>query len=115
MSCVDELFIGDEGTSIEFLVKECNDADPDNPFEELVDISSATGFQLTFLKSDETSLVKTNPDVKFMTDGTDSLVHYLTISTDLDLSGYWKAQLRIIMPSGKWYTSTIKFKVNEHL
>lgn len=114
--CEDELFIGDEGTSIQFLVKECNDSDPDNPFKELVDISSATAFQITFLRPlDATTLVVTDPEVQFITDGTDSLVHYLTISTDLDQEGLWKGQLRVTMPTGKWYASEIEFFVNTPL
>lgn len=115
MACVDELFVGDEGTSIQFLVKECDDTDPDNPIEALVDISSATAFELTFLKPDKTTLVKTNPDVLFLTDGTDSLVHYVTIAGDIDLKSTWKAQLRVTMPTGRWYTSEIKFKVSATL
>lgn len=115
MSCVDEIFIGDEGTSIEFLVKECDDSDPDNPIEVLVDISSATSLEIIFLLPDElgTTLLKTEPDVKFITDGTDSLFHYLSIPSDFSIEGTWKAQGRITMPSGKWYTSKISFKVKD--
>lgn len=117
MACVDELFIGDTGTSIEFLFKECDDTDPDNPVEVLVDISSASAMQIVFLKPDEagTKLVKTNPDVKFLTDGTDSLIHYLTIVTDLDVAGPWQAQAKITMPTGAWYSSKISFQVKEAL
>jgi len=111
MACVDELFIGDTGTSVEFLVKECDDSDPDNPVEVLVNVSTATEFQIVFIKPDKTTLVVTNPEVKFLTDGSDSLVHYLTVEADLDQKGTWKAQLRVTMPSGKWYASIISFKV----
>lgn len=116
MACVDELFIGDTGTSIEFLIKECDDSDPDNPVEVLVDVSSATAFVLTFVRPlDATTLVKTNPEVKFLTDGTDSLIHYLTVKADLDQEGLWKAQLRVLMPTGEWYTSEISFFVKTPL
>ena len=114
MACVDELFIGDIGTSIQFLVKECNDT-VDPPVEELVDISAATAMQITFLKPDGSTLVVTNPEVAFLTDGTDSIIHYKTIVTDLDVAGTWKAQAKITMPTGAWYTSTISFKVKEVL
>ena len=110
MACVDELFIGDTGTSIQFLIKECDDT-VTPAVETLVDISSATAMQITFLKPDKTTLVKNMPDVKFFTDGTDSLLHYLTIVSDLDIKGTWKAQARITMPSGEWYASIISFKV----
>jgi len=114
MSCVDELFIGDTGTSIEFLIKECDNSDVDNPVEVIVDVSQATAFQLNFLNPDDgTVLPKTDPEVKLLTDGTDGLVHYLTIETDLSVSGPWKAQLRVTMASGKWYTSKISFTVKE--
>ena len=115
MACVDEIFLNDVGTSLEFLIKECNNNDPDNPVEELVNISFTTDMVLTFLKPDSTTLVVTNPQVKFLTDGTDSLIHYLTEVGDLDIAGNWKAQLRITMPTGIWYTSKISFKVLEHL
>ena len=114
MACVGELFIGDTGTSIEVLVKECNDK-LDPPVEELVDISDATGLQIKFIKPDGSALIKTEPDVKLLTDGTDSLFHYLTLQSDLDQSGNWKAQGKVTMPSGTWYTSTFKFKVNDVL
>lgn len=112
MSCVDEIYFGDVGTSIEFLVKECNDSDPDNPFEELVDISSATKMDVIFLKPDETNITKIGV---FVTDGTDSLLRYITEADFLDQVGKWKAQARITMPTGKWYTSSISFKVLEPL
>ena len=70
---------------------------------------------ITFLKPDETTLVVNNPEVKFLTDGTDSLIHYLTVASDLDQVDTWKAQLRVTMPTGVWYTSTISFKVKEVL
>ena len=116
MACVDELFIGDTGTSIEFLIKECNNDDPDNPVEELVDVSSATAMIITFLKPDATTLVVAMVDgVEFLTDGTDSVIRYLTQSTDLDVAGTWKAQLRVTMLTGVWYTSKISFKVKDVL
>lgn len=111
MACVDQLYIGDTGTSIEFLVKECNDTDPDNPFEEVVNISSATAMRITFLKPDDTTLIKNMPDVDFITDGSDGLLHYLTIDTDLDQEGNWKAQAKITLPTGSWYSSPINFTV----
>ncbi len=115
MACVDELYVGDTGTSIEFLIKECDDTDPDNPVEVLVDISAATSMQITFLKPDETYLVVTDPDVAFLTDGTDSILRYLTTSSNLDGSGTWKAQAKITMPNGSWYASVVRFTVKDVL
>jgi len=113
MLCVANLFMGDVGTSIEFLIKECDNSDTYGYSEKLVDVSTVTFFELTFLKPDDTVLVKTTPDVKFLTDGADLLVHYLTVATDLDQAGKWKAQLRLTMPSGKWYSNRITFQVKE--
>lgn len=112
MACEDKLFLNDEGTSIRFLVKECNDTDPDNPFEELVDVSSASNIEITFKKPDDTTSVTTG---SFVTDGTDSLIHYITEVSFLDQIGTWKGQARITMPTGKWYTSLISFKVSDKL
>lgn len=110
MACVDEIYLGDVGTSIEFLIKECNDSDPDKPFEELVDISSATLMNIVFLKPDGTKIPVLG---SFLTDGTDSVLRYITIDGFLDSVGKWKAQAQITMPTGKWYTSLISFKVLE--
>lgn len=110
MACADEIYLGDIGTSIQFLVKECNDNDPDNPFEEFVDISSATNMDIVFLKPDESKAPVTG---SFVTDGTDSLLKYITVDGFLDQAGKWKAQAQITMPTGKWYTSSISFKVLE--
>ena len=116
MACIDELFLGDTGTSIEFLVKECNNDDPDNPVEEVVDVQTATAMEITFLKPDATPLVVDMTDgVEFLTDGTDGVIRYLTISTDLDTAGNWRAQLRVTLLTGVWYTSIIKFKVKDVL
>ena len=115
MACQDELFIGDTGTSIEFLIKECENSDPDNPVEVVVDVQSATTKIITFLKGDGGSLVVNNPDVKFLNDGSDGIIHYYTKSTDLDVEGPWKAQLRITMPTGVWYTSKVSFRVKDVL
>lgn len=115
MACVDQLFVGDTGTSIEFLIKECDNSDPDNPVEVLVDVQFATVMVMTFLKPDGTTLVVNNPEVKFLTDGTDSIIHYLTVGSDLDQTGTWKAQLRITMVTGVWYTTSISFKVKASL
>lgn len=114
MACVDELYIEDTGTSIEFLMKECDDSDPDNPVEVVVDISSVTAMDITFVRPDDTTFVKSMPDVSLMTDGTDGLLNYLTIVTDLDMEGNWKAQAKITMPTGSWYSGVISFKVKEH-
>ena len=111
MACVDELFVGDTGTSIEFLVKECDDT-VDPPVEVLVDVSSATLIEITFLKPDDTTLPVVG---SFLTDGTDSIVRYITLLNTLDIAGPWKGQAKITMPSGSWYTSKISFTVKDVL
>jgi len=112
MSCVDEIFVGDIGTSIEFLIKECDDSDPDNPVEVLVDVSTATAMQIIFLKQDASTLVVTNPQVRFLTNGEDSIIHYFIVDGDIDQAGYWEAQLKVTLPTGVWYTSKINFTVS---
>lgn len=109
MSCVDEIYLNDIGTSIEFLVKECDDTDPDNPVEKLVDISSATLMTINFLKP--ISEAKVPVAGSFLTDGTDSVLRYISVDGFFDEIGKWKAQAQITMPTGKWYTSSISFKV----
>lgn len=114
--CCNEIFIGDTGTSFQFVVYTCDETDPDNHVENLVDVSLASTMVITFLKPiDSSTLVVTNPEVQFLTDGTDSIIHYVTVESDLDQEGYWIAQLKVTMPDGSWYTSKINFDVSTPL
>lgn len=107
MTCLDELYLNDEGTSIEFEVYECDDT-VDPPVQNLVNISSATVQAVNFLKPDGTTINRTG---EFLTDGTDGITRYITVSGDLDVTGPWKAQAVITLPTGKWATSIIEFQV----
>lgn len=106
--CCQEIFLNDEGTSIQFEVYTC-DENSDPRVETGVDISAATAQLITFLKPDGVTTVPKSGS--FLTDGTDFISHYVTEADFLDEIGTWKAQNRITLPGGKWYTSIISFKV----
>lgn len=109
--CPIQHFVNDIGKSIEFLVKNC-DVTVEPSVSTLVDISSATEQDITFIKPDGTNLDVTG---SFLTDGTDSISRYVTIDGDLDLAGDWEGQLRIKLSDGQFYSSIIEFEVEEHL
>ena len=47
----------------------------------------------------------------FFTDGTDGIITYTTILSDLDAAGRWTIQAYIEMGTGKWHTDTAVFDV----
>lgn len=104
----DEIHVGDIGTVFELEVK---DTDL-NGNEVIVDISTATAMTIYFEKSDQTVLTKT---AVHSTDGTDGLMRYVTIADDLDMSGGWKVQGKVTLPTGTWSTDIHKFKVYPNL
>ena len=112
MACTDQIFVGDEGTSIEFEVYEC-DTSVDPAVSNIVDISTSTAREVIFLKPDGTT--STGHVGTFLTDGTDGIIKYITVVGDIDQAGPWKAQARITTPNGKWYSSKVSFTVAEPL
>lgn len=73
-----------------------------------LDISAATAKTIIITKPDGTQLMKM---ATFLTDGTDSLIYYDTISGDLDQSGLFKVQGLILISGGTYYSSISSFKV----
>lgn len=106
MSHIVDTYIQEDniGTSLRMLVQ-----DEDG----LVDISSATLIQIILQKPDETSVTKT---AVLVTDGTDGLMQYVTISGDLDQPGTWKIQGRVqFSPSLDYFTKPVLFRVGTNL
>ena len=98
-----EIHVGDIGTAFEITLKDC---------DVVVDVSTATVKQIIFKKPDKTVITKT---ADFKTDGTDGIIHYLTILDDLDLKGTWYVQAKVTLPTGTWSSDTSKFKVYANL
>lgn len=100
-----KIFVGDLGTVFELEIR-----DQDNL---VVDISQATVKKMKFVKPDGTALSK---DTVFSTDGTDGKIRWTTTqATDLDQAGDWDREGYVEMPTGKWHTTIVTFRVHEHL
>ncbi len=95
--------VEDTGTSFRILVQEDN-AD--------VDISGATSMTIFLKKPSGTTLTRSG---SFVTDGTDSLMHYISVSGDIDEIGTWKLQGRVVLPQGTFKTEFKSFKVNRNI
>lgn len=103
-TCNDRIHIEDVGTVFRItLTLNC---------ETPLDISAASAKSIVFNKPDDTILTKT---AEFTTDGTDGKIEYISIVTDLDVTGTWKIQGKINLPSGAWSSNIGKFKVYANL
>ena len=103
MTCENEIHVDDIGTSFQMTLNEC-----DVP----VDIQAATVKEIIFKKPDKTVVTQT---AEFLTDGSDGIIYYKSVSGDLDTKGTWYIQARVTMPSGTWSSDTSKFKVYVNL
>jgi hypothetical protein len=95
---------GDYGTLFTATVKDEANA--------VVDISTATVKQLIFIKPTEERLVCT---MSFVTDGSNGQIKYALVNGDINMSGLWKRQYHVEMPTGAWSSSVIEFTVGEAL
>ncbi len=99
----DKVFVGDIGTTFRATIKEDGTA---------VDISTATTKQLVFEKPDGTIITRT---ANFVTDGTDGLIEYLSVSGDLDIGGDWRIQGIIALPAWQGRSDIVEFKIYDNL
>ncbi len=95
--------LGDIGTSIRIRVQEDN---------ANVDVSLATSMQIFLKKPGGTTLVKI---ASFVTDGVDGLIHYISVSGDIDEIGTWKTQGFVELSQGDFFTEVASFKVNRNI
>jgi len=102
-TCGKEIHLNDIGTVFRVTLYDCDNA---------VDLSTASVKQFVFKKPDESVVTK---DAVFLTDGTDGVVQYVTIASDLDLPGKWKIQARVTLPTGVWSSDIDTFKVYANL
>lgn len=99
-----EIHINDIGTVFQVTIKDEN--------EDIVDISSATVKNLIFQKPDGSTITKS---ASFVTDGTDGLIKYTTVSGDIDSYGNWKLQAFIDLGDTELYSDITKFTVYKNL
>lgn len=96
---VDEIHYGDVGTVLTFTVYEGTN---------IRDISGASTKQVKFRKPSGAVATET---AEFVTDGTDGKVKYTTVADDLNETGQWKAQVKIITASTTNHSDTTLFYV----
>jgi|PlaIllAssembly_1097288.scaffolds.fasta_scaffold2069334_1 hypothetical protein len=102
-TCVQEIHLGDIGTVFEVELKDCT---------TVVDLSTATIMEILFQKPDGTTVTKS---AEFTTDGADGKIRYITVANDIDVTGSWKLQARVTLPTGTWSSNIEKFKVYGNL
>ena len=91
--------VGDIGTVFKITLTDSNG---------IVDISVASTMNINFRKGNSNTISRT---AVHTTDGTDGKLQYTTIAGDLDVSGDWKMEAFIVLPSGSWTSNCIDFKV----
>jgi len=98
-----EIHLNDIGTQFVLTVKDGSSA---------VDISGATTKQIIIKKPSGT---KITVSTTFSTDGTDGKMYYTTVVDDLDETGSYKLQGKVIISDGTFYTDITTFKVHRNL
>lgn len=78
----------------------------------IVDISNASVKQVTFQKPDASTFTR---NMGFLTNGTDGIATYTTVSGDINQVGSWQFQCFVIVPSGAYNSDVVKFEVFENL
>lgn len=99
-----EIHVDDVGTKFNLTIKD----DDGN----IVDISTASNYDIIFRKPDGTILTK---DAVFITDGSDGKIRYTTVAGDLDQYGKWSIQAFIDFGSTEWYTDVSPFTVYKNI
>lgn len=99
----DKVYINDIGTSFRATIKEDDVAVP---------INDATTKEFVFQPPDGISITKT---ASFYTDGSDGIIQYLTVDGDMNVSGLWKLQARIVTPTWNGRSDMVEFKVFDNL
>jgi len=98
-----EIHLNDVGTKFLVTIKDGSSA---------VDVSSATTKQIIIQKPSGTKLTLS---AAFSDDGTDGKISYNTVADDLDESGSYKLQGKVIISDGTFYTDITSFKVHRNL
>tara|TARA_R100001377_G_C3191359_1_gene110745 strand:+ start:1150 stop:1458 length:309 start_codon:yes stop_codon:yes gene_type:complete len=98
-----EIHLNDVGTQFLLTVKDGS---------SVVNISSATTKQIILKKPSGTKITNSTA---FSTDGTDGKMYYNTVVDDLDETGSYKLQGKVIISDGTFYTDITTFKVYRNL
>ena len=98
-----EIHLNDIGTQFLLTIKDGSSA---------VDVSTASTKQIIIKKPSGTKITAT---ATFSTDGSDGKIYYSTVADDLDETGSYKLQGKVIISDGTFYTDITTFKVHRNL
>ena len=101
---IGEIRVGDIGTIIKLTVYDQDGV--------VADISVASTKQIIFQNAYGKQVVK---NATYETDGTDGILTYTTLITDLDKAGAWKVQGKVVIPAGTFFTDITEFTVHPNL
>ena len=73
-----------------------------------IDVSTASTKFIYFQKPDGTKMKKT---ATFYTDGTDGIIQYIAVLSDIDQTGIWQVQGYVETSDGKFFTEKTTFNV----
>lgn len=96
------IFVGDIGTI--FILEIVEDVDG---VDTAVDVSGATTKQIIFKKPDKTIDTQT---AAFTTDGTNGKIQYASQASDIDATGQWAIQGKVVLSGGTFFSSIIGFR-----
>tara|TARA_Y100000310_G_C20365020_1_gene660753 strand:+ start:71 stop:379 length:309 start_codon:yes stop_codon:yes gene_type:complete len=98
-----EIHLNDIGTQFLLTIKDGSSA---------VDVSTASTKQIIIKKPSGTKITAT---ATFSTDGSDGKIYYSAVADDLDETGSYKLQGKVIISDGTFYTDITTFKVHRNL
>tara|TARA_R100001244_G_C5106332_1_gene120042 strand:- start:104 stop:412 length:309 start_codon:yes stop_codon:yes gene_type:complete len=98
-----EIHLNDIGTQFLLTIKDGSTA---------VDISTASTKQIIIKKPSGTKITEA---ATFSTNGSDGKIYYSTVADDLDETGSYKLQGKVIISDGTFYTDITTFKVHRNL
>ncbi len=98
-----EIHKNDIGTKFVVTIKDGDSA---------VDVSGATTKQIIIKKPSGTTLTKA---AAFNSDGSNGIIYYAAVSGDLDETGTYKIQGKVVISDGTFYTDIQSFKVHRNL
>jgi len=100
----EKIYVGEIGKVFKFVFK-------DTKTKQVMDISDGA---ITIVFEKQAGDTVSKPGI-FFTDGKDGAACYVTESGFLDISGYWRAQGNLVTNDGSFYSTLVRFEVEDIL
>lgn len=100
-----DIHLNDIGTTFEMTVRDEN--------RSIVDLSLASAFVIQFARPDGTKPAPKTGTLS--TDGKDGKVQYITVDGDLNKTGNWKVQAKVIIGAASYSSDIHDFEVHKNL